>query len=291
MPEEHSSKPVVSLGEVLPHLAQSRPPGDATQESSGGAEAPQNQLAEQSVVSRAEFNKVVGQRQAAKEKVRHLSTEVEQLLARFHAMPGEEELKVFQEWKDSQQKAGGIPAHQGQDVEAIADRVRQPLEARIEELRGRKDALKRRLTDLLRDQELRVAAARANAINPEQVVALLRDRVRITETDDGQYAPEFVDGSGQPAFVGSERVTETKRFVDQFLSMPENANLVRSTVTPGSGAKQSGGMAINTDLVPRTKVEFLALSPDQRRRVANRMTGRQRDVLLGKSSTDGGGYL
>jgi hypothetical protein len=289
MPEDASDRPAGGPGEAPQPL---RPSADSTrQESAGGAEAPQEALGDRGVVSRAEFSKVVGQRQAAKEKVRQLTAEVEELLARLHATPGEEELRAFQDWKRLQQEAGVPPAQQGQDLQAMAHRVRQPLKDRIEGLQRRKDALERRLMDLLRDQELRAAAARADAINPEQVVALLRDRVRMTETDDGRFVPEFADADGQPVFDGPQRVTDTDGFVNWFLSLPENANLVRSTVTPGSGAKPAGGLAVNLDSMPRTKAEFLSLPPDERLGVANRMTRQQRDAILGRDSSDGGGYL
>jgi len=240
------------------------------QGSSGGADAPQNPFGAAETVPRAEFDKVVGQRQAAKEKMRQLSRQVDELLARVGTMPGEEELRAFQEWRSRQQEAGVSHEQQREDITFIEDRVRQPLEDRVDALRSRKDALEKQLTDLLRDQELRVAAARADAVNPE---------------------PEFLTADGQPVFDGPERVTDVRRFVDLFLSQPENANLVRSTVTPGSGAKQAGGLATNLDSIPRTKAEFLALPPERRLAVANRMSRQQRDAILGRGSPDGGGYL
>jgi hypothetical protein len=269
-----------------------RPAVDPAQQgSSGGADAPRNALGDQETVSRAEFDKVVRQRQAAKEKVRQLTTEVEQLLARLREAPNDEELRAFQDWKGLQQQAGMPPDQQVHDMQAIAQRIREPLKARIEDLHGRKDALERRLADLLRDQELRVAAVRANAINPEQVIALLRDRVRMTESADGRFVPEFVDRDGQPLFDGPQHVNDAQRFVDLFLAMPENANLVRSTVTPGSGAKQAGGPATYMDSIPRSKAEFLSLPPEERLAVANRMTRQQRDAILGRGSAEDGGYL
>ena len=289
MPEKPLSEPAAEPGGASQQLRPSA--GSTRQESAGGADAPQSRLGDQEAVSRAEFNKVVGQRQAAKEKVRQLTAEAEELLTRLGAMPSDEELQTFQDWKRLQHEAGVAPAQQGQDLQDIARIARQPLKAQIEGLHRRKDALERRLVDLLRDQELRVAAARADAINPEQVVALLRDRVRMTETDDARFATEFVDADGQPVFDGPQRVTDANRFVHLFLSLPENANLVRSTVTPGSGAKQAGGPTVNMDSTPRTKAEFLSLSPDERLSIANRMTRKQRDAILGRDSVDDGGYL
>lgn len=261
------------------------------QESSGDADASRNGLSEQEAVSRSEFSKVVAQRQASKEKARQLTAEVEQLLARLRQVPSDEELRAFQEWKRRQQEAG-IPPEQGpRDLQAIEQRLREPLRTRIEDLCGRKDVLEQRLADLVRDQELRIAAARANAINPEQVVTLLRQRVRVTETADGRFAPEFLDADGQPLFNGPDRVTDSQRFVDLFLSASENANLVRPTVKPGSGARQAGGLATHVDSLPRSKGEFLSLPPDERLAAANRMTRQQRDAILGRGSADDGAYL
>ena len=286
MPHKTSDTPVAGPG-----TGPRQSVGSPQQELSGGADVPRNDIGAEETVSRAEFNKVVGQRQAAKEKARQLTAEVEQLLARLEAMPDEQELRAYQDWQKRQEAAGIPPDQQGQDMHAIAARVRRPLEEKVEALRSSRDALERRLRDLVRDQELRAAAARANAINPDQVVALLRDRVRLTETDEGQFVPELVDVNGGPVFDGPHRVTETRRFVELFLSLPENANLVRSMVVPGSGARQAGGTATNTDMMPRTKAEFLSLPADQRLALANRMTAQQRDALLGRGSAEGGGYL
>jgi len=269
-----------------------RPTADPTQHGpTGGADTPRNPLDGEEAIPRAEFNKVVAQRQAAKEKVRQLTAEVEQLLSRLQTLPDGTELRAFQDWKELHESEGISPGQQARDIQAIASSVRRPLQAQVEELRGKRDVLERRLADLLRDQELRVAAARANAVNPEQVLSLLRDRVRMSRRADGQFVPECVDADGQPLPDGSEEVAGTQQLVDLFLSLPENANLVRSTVTPGSGARQAGGLANHMDFVPRSKAEFLSLPPEERLAVANRMTRQQRDVVIGRKAAGGGGYL
>jgi hypothetical protein len=274
-----------------PERASRETVGPSQQGPPGGTDAPQNPQRAAETVPRVELDKVIAQRQTAKEKVRHLTEQVEQLRARLRAMPGEAELGAFQDWKARLREAGLPPDQQQHDIGSISRRLREPLEARMEALRGRKDALERQLTDLLRDQELRIAAARVNAINPEQVVALLRGRVRMVETPEGRFVPEFAEADGEPMMAGGERVADAQRFVGLFLAMPENANLVRSTVAPGSGARQAGGAATRTDPVPRTRAEFLALPPERRRQVAGRMTRQQRDALLGRGSPDGAGYL
>ena len=289
MPHERTHPPAAESGEARPPVQE---PVDSTQqESPGDADAPRNALGEEAMISRTEFNKVVGQRQAAKEKVRQLTAEAERLVGLLREMPGDEDLRAFREWKDLPQKTDAPAGENDQDAQAIARQARKPLRTRIEGLQQRKDTLERRLMDLLRDQDLRVAAARANAIHPDQVVALLRDRVRMVETDDGRFVPEFVDHDGNAVFDGPKRVRDTDRFVNLFLSAPENGNLLRPTVTPGSGAKQAGGPAIPMDSMPRTKAEFLSLSPEERIHVANRMSRQQRDALLGRGAADDGGYL
>jgi len=293
------------------------PPGGPGQVTpGGGADAPQNEpgaaaqgaggrdAADADVVSRAEFSKVVGQRQAAKEKVRQLTAQVDQLLARLGRMAEQQDRRGLQDGKPARQPAEmaeiKTPADsQAADLQAVQEHLPDPAKAQavpndrqVEALRGRKEMLEKRLADLLADQELRVAAARANAINPDQVVALLRGRVLMVETADGRYEANFTAPDGQAAFDGgSKPIRDARHFVDAFLALPENANLVRSTVIPGSGARQAGGVMTHMDPMPQSKAEFLALPPSQRLTVANRMTRQQRDSILGRSSADEGGYI
>jgi len=289
-----------------------------------GAQAPQNEpgaagegtdgrdAAEPDVVSRAEFNKVVSQRQAAKEKVRQLTAQVDQLLARLGRMADQQasgpqgdrlalqDSKAGRQPRQAVSPQGGpqgsaemeMPADaQAADLQAVQEHLPAPVQASVEALRGRKEMLEKRLADLLADQELRVAAARANAINPDQVVALLRGRVRMIETADGRYEAHFTAPDGQAAIDGGKPIRDARHFVETFLALPENANLVRSTVIPGSGARQAGGVMTHMDPMPQSKAEFMALPPSQRLTVANRMTRQQRDSILGRSFADDGGYI
>ena len=265
MGDELTMQEDTGLGEPVSQTAAD----SAQHESPSPAEAGPEELGDGEMVRRAEFNKVVGQRQAAKEKVRQLTAELEQLTVRLRA---------------AETPAAGEPG--GSTGLAPSDPQRQEQS----DAGVRKDALERRLMDLLRDQELRAAAVRAHAINPEQVVALLRDRVRMVQSPDGRLEPEFLD-LGELAPAGAECPTDAQSLVGLFLSRAENANLVRSIVTPGSGARQAGGLATHLDFMPRSKAEFLSLPSDQRLAVANRMTRQQRDAILGRTGSDGGGYL
>jgi hypothetical protein len=269
---------------------------DAPQDAPGAAPdgAGGRDVADAEMVSRAEFNKVVGQRQAAKEKVRQLTAQVDQLLSRLGQTSEQQnrlDLQDSRPGRHSAEKEGRADA-QAADLQAIQEHLPAPVKAHVEALRGRKEMLEKRLADLLADQELRVAAARANAINPDQVVALLHGRVRMVETAAGRYEAHFTAPDGQTAIDGgSKPIRDARHFVDTFLALPENANLVRSTVIPGSGARQAGGVMTHMDPMPQSKAEFLALPPSQRLTVANRMTRQQRDSILGRSSADEGGYI
>ena len=92
------------------------------------------------------------------------------------------------------------------------------------------------------------------------------------ETADGRFEPHFLDPDGQVALDGDKPVRDVQRFVEAFLALPENTNLIRSTVTPGSGARQAGGAMTHMEPIPRSKAEFMALPPTERLAVANRMT-------------------
>lgn len=259
------------------------PGADASNVEPGPAGADGAETAETDVVSRGEFNKVVGQRQAAKEKVRQLTAQVSDLLARL----GEgSDAADAADSPDSEPPAAVEPCA-GPEVEGLPE----PVKTHIRELRGRKEALEHRLADLLTDRELRSAAVRAGAINPDQVVALLRSRVRMAEAPDGRFEARFADEAGQVAMDGETPIRDVRQFVESFLAMPENANLVRPTVLPGSGARQCGAAATPVDSMPLSKAEFLSLPPSQRLAVANRMSRRQRDSLLGRDRADGGGYI
>ena len=157
-------------------------------------------------------------------------------------------------------------------------------------LRRRLAARERQLAALLRDQRLREAALTAGAVNPDQVVALLRQHVRMVEQDDGQFAPRFLDDRGAAAFDEAGRPVDAAGFVRAYLSRPENANLVRAGSLGGSGARLSGTPG-GPDGLPVTLEEFNALDPRDRRRVALRLSRRQREALLGLGTHRGAGYL
>jgi len=103
------------------------------------------------------------------------------------------------------------------------------------------------------------------------------------EDVQGQYVPQFVDDEGQPMFNrDGNRVAEPVEFVRLFLARPENANLVKTQMAPGSGAKPPGGPAQPPpDGLPMTLDQFKALSPEDRQAVAHKLTPEQMAKLVG----------
>ena len=119
-------------------------------------------------------------------------------------------------------------------------------------------------------------------MQPAQVVGLLRHRVQMEQQPDGTFVPVFRDSNGQAQYDGTgQRVTDADTFVRFYLGQPENANLVRSTAQPGSGARPPGGPAQPSgDSQPKTLEEFLLLPEDQRMEIAAKMPAEQRDKFL-----------
>jgi len=222
----------------------------------------------QDSVSRAELEKVIGERQSAKERARTLEQQLSQVGEQLKAMPDAESLKAFQEWKSQQDEATRQKAIDAGDVSTLERSIREPLVKKVEAQDKTIATLQGQLTGLLRDNDLRAAAAQANAINPSQVVMLLRDRVRMAPDESGQFVPQFFDADGRPLYDGNGRVADARTFVSMFLGLPENANLVRAGAQPGSGAKPAGGAQPS---LPTSIAELNALSPEQRAEVTSKM--------------------
>jgi len=244
-------------------------------------------------VSRVELERVIGERQAAKERARlaeERARKLEEDLSRLSQnQPGKDEIEEFRKWKTEAETHAREKAMKTGDVEIIERKARQPLEAQLQSVNQRLTARDEQLARLLRDQALKDAALRANAHNPDQVVALLRHRVKMTEKD-GQFLPEFLDNEGQPVYDAAGRITDPNVFVQFFLAQPENANLVRSPFQAGSGAKPQGSAASNVPK-PRTIDEFNALSPEQRKKASLEMTPQERKAIMGVTYQPGEGFL
>lgn len=235
------------------------------------------------LVPQAKFDEAIGTRQAAKERANKAEAELAEMKAKLAAMPDPEALKEFQAWKADGAAQARDKAMKDNDVEAIENGVRKPLQAQIESLKTTLTNRNAQLSSVLRGQALRAAATECGAHNPSQVVMLLRDRVRMTEQSDGNFVPEYLDAEGQPAFDGqSQRITDAKVFVELFLAQPENANLITSKAVPGSGATPAGGQQQTGDeVLPTTAEEFNALPPEKRAEVAAKLGAEGIKKILG----------
>ncbi len=248
--------------EPLADVAEAATAADQQTEDRTGTDVHTGDGAAGEMVSRAELEKVIAQRQAAKARAR----KAEQQLAEAEARTG----------------AG--------EAEASPEQGREDTRAQAQAIEDENAQLKRQLTSVLRDQGLRAAAAAAGAVNPDQVVALLRLRVHMTLGEDGRLAPAFVDEAGRPIADDDGAVPDVQTFVGLFLSLPENANLVRAGATPGSGARPAGG-ASGPDARPRSLDEFNGLPEERRMQWALEMGPEKLRTLLGMGRAQDQGFL
>ncbi len=247
------------------------PPGPVVQDAAAAIDAASAGLDEPhaepagDVVPRAELEKVIGERQAAKQRAR----KAEQQLAAMQTPDADGEAP------DGEPLAGDVKPVAGED----ADALRQKLLARESQLAA-----------VLRDQQIRRAAAGAGALNPDQVVGILRSRVVMTEQADGALAATFLDEQGRVLLADDGAPVDAEAFVERFLADAANANLLSPSSSPGSGARPMGGVVESVG-APSTLAEFHSLPPDQRRAAAMRMSRRQREAMMGVVRPGSDGYL
>ena len=231
------------------------------------------------VVSRAELDKVIRERQLAKQRAREAQAELATLRARLHSTDNAAEPARQDQPAEPAPDGAAVPSKPS-DVEA------QQLSALTEKLRAREI----QLAGVLRDKRLEAAATAAGALNPAQVVSILRPRVQMAASEEGQFFPRILDAGGRPLLDDNGPVTDVEAFVEAFLREPANANLVKASSSPGSGARPAGGAA-HSEPACRTLTSFNALEPEKRRAMALKMSKRQRQAMLGIAAPDRAGYL
>lgn len=112
-------------------------------------------------------------------------------------------------------------------AKAIADKYEPEIKARDEKIAKREERLRKEVVT----NQLLAAASNGNAVNAEQVVALLSSQVRLSD----EFEPQVVDGNGNPRFVGDKPMTAAQ-LVEDFLR--SNPHFVKANGQPG---KASGG--------------------------------------------------
>lgn len=286
------SSPAASPGSAAPQPA-AAPQQPAAVEPDGSETTPAEGTPAPETVSKADLDDAIGRRQAALDRARTAEADLAEANKKLAEVPSPDELSAYQAWKadaDAQERDAAIKKG---DVESLEAKIREPLVAQIKAKDEKIASLEGQLTTVLVDAALSTAATDAGAHNPEQVVALLRPRVQMKATETGQYVPQFMDVDGQAAFdANGQRVADAGVFVKLFLALPENANLVTATLSPGSGAQPPGAPPQPQQAgMPRTLEEFNALPAEKKAEVARSMTPEQRQAFLGVQQPAKGGYI
>ena len=178
-------------------------------------------------VSRAELEKVIRERQAAKERARAAEAELAATRKKLAAADAGD-----QPTRESP-PAGQHPDGDGRAAEARRnaptrpdDNATGPAQDDIpgrpsqSDLEARLRSRELQLASLLRDQQLRAAAEAAGAVNPDQVVALLRTRVVMEESANGEFIPSFLDERGRSLVDANGAPPDADAFVGEFLLGP-----------------------------------------------------------------------
>ena len=195
------------------------------------------------MVDREELRHVIGQRQKLKAKLHDREATIEALQEQVATMTAER----------------SAPPPEA-EPEPKAEPPPEAGEARLQ-------ALQSQLTGMQRDQAIQNAAARLGAVDPGEVLCLLRSRVRMVE-QGGQFVPEYLDADGKPMLTSAGvPVTDPDSFVSGYLA--GKPHLCKSTTTPGSGAKPAGGQPSGE---PGTLAQLNAMEPDQRAAVVRKMS-------------------
>jgi hypothetical protein len=249
----------------------------------------------QDSVSRAELDKAIARRQDALKRAQDAEARLVEMHTSLTNMPSEEDLTLLAETKAKRAEAARNKALKEGDADAIAAQAAKeaqaPLIGKVTQLEDRLAKRDEQLAKVLRDDALLKAAVTAGAVNPQQVVELLRPRIKMAEQPDGTFGVVPLSPSGLPLQDAEGLVTDVNRFVTGYLSDPLNANLVKATATHGSGAKPSGGSPAPPDGKPRTLDEFNALPEDQRAAVAVSMTKAERHAMFGIGPKASQGFL
>ncbi|NQU75024.1 MAG: hypothetical protein HQ546_01775 [Planctomycetes bacterium] len=239
-------------------------------------------------VSRVELEKVIRERQVAKQRARNAEQQLAALQKELASTVDERHREDFgvsnPDGNAYAVATGGDTCSSSPsrvDVAAVNDNSDLTEKLRVREIQ---------LASLLRDQQLRATALAAGAVNPDQVVGLLRTRVVMEESSDGQFVPKLLDGQGRPLVDENGTVADVETLVTQYLSEPGNANLLRASLAPGSGVRPAGG-PVHLESVPHTLAGFNALPSEARREAAMKMSSRQRKAMLGIAPPENAGYL
>jgi len=220
----------------MPEDLNKSPQGNEGGEARGnGQENNKAQGNEPKNVSYEEFKKVIAERKKWKEKARKLEQEIEAIKSRI---PDEEEYKEYIEWRKKRAEEEEERKRKEGEFEKwrkeIVEKHNQEISKFQEEIAKRE----RFIEQLMIEQEIIKAASKYNAYNPQQVVKLVRDNIRLIN-QDGKFKVIVVDEEGQPRYDEKGDEMSVEVYVKEYLE--ENPNLVKANVRSGSGTTLTGG--------------------------------------------------
>tara|TARA_R100000995_G_scaffold28545_2_gene12534 strand:- start:13774 stop:14484 length:711 start_codon:yes stop_codon:yes gene_type:complete len=124
--------------------------------------------------------------------------------------------------------------------------------------------LRSQLNSVKVDGALLNSASKHKAINPEQVVRLVRDKVRLNDTGD----VEVIGDNGAPRYTESGELMSPELYVQEFLS--ENSHFVQAGPS-GSGATSN----TNAKSVQEVDVSKLDMNDPEQRRLYKEAVAKQ----------------
>jgi len=207
-------------------------------------------------VDREEFKKVIDKRDAVKAELRTLKSKMEEYEGNNDELKSlktrlSELTEIKEEYEKVKEAKEEADLEKKTEAEKEAIKIRKEYEAfqsqmdtKLEEFKQSvevKDStignLKGEISNLRGvklENEILAAASKYDAINPKQIVRLIKNDFTYDETDNSFYKNVYKGDKLKDQI-------EVIDFVKEFLSDKENANLVKSGMKAGSGSKSNSG--------------------------------------------------
>jgi len=215
-------------------------------------------------VDREEFKKVIEKRDAVKAELRTLKSKMEEYegtgdeLQKLKDQVSElNEIKQEYESIKQEKEDADLEKKTGAEKETIKirkdfDALQKQMDTKLDEFNksieikdNANKALKGEVSNLRGvklENEILAAAGTYNAINPNQIVRLIKSDFTYDETDNSFYKNVYKGDKLKDQI-------EVADFVKEFLSDKENANLVKSGMKAGSGSKSNSNSKTSGDSV------------------------------------------
>jgi hypothetical protein len=191
----------------------------------------------QKMLTQADFNKALAEdRRKHQEQTKKALAEVDALRSKA---------RLTQEERDDLDKRYQDMQNQLLTKEELAAqekaKLRKEHETKLKEVSSDRDSWKDRFTNASIRREITDAAAKNDAYNPSQIVALLQSKTRLVEERDndgnptGRFKPEIqfedTDKEGKPVTL----TLTPEKAVERMKELPESMNLFKGTGVGGLG--------------------------------------------------------